>query len=643
MRGVGTAVRELYERIWRLRAWRVLRDRVHARLNWKNAGITLLLFYGAYVVWDSFQPRFLIEQIVVPKALEELGFTADAVTRQARDEMERIRGFRPAAEWQILPQSVPAGRFSPETPEFDLEIPGTKIPVRSLTSFLQSLVGRGPARISGELTAVSSCSQAPTAGQGASASEPDQFLEITVRSWNGGVHRSSAPSCIARHDIRDGIQRLAELIYEQIDPLQCAYYLAYYRGAKQESLAVLQRYIAVPQPKYAAYAYTLEGTILDSPPMNTEGNLAAANEDFRRAVDINPGLANAYYQWAGLFYTRHNFTEALNLYQKAMDAAPRDDRPYVSRSYYYFQNGRYPEAVCDLQQAVRLDPNSATNHFAWGVVRLWQVYDTASQKGILFFPDIPALPSPPTVCGEEEQSDAIAREAETQFRAAIALQPDYADAHTGLGKLLARERAWNAAASEYSMAIGGTPGFFPRDQVLDSWGSALEGSGQRVEAAEKYNAAVQANAKNVVARLHLASTLRSFGKNPPPLTMAGIILAKPASSPNQAVTPVKVLGMMCPSAECADRTVKVLEEALKLDANSYDAHYQRGLVYEDESDWPDASDEFQKARKLGGPDALTSENLVTELLKSLCRAGRQEEAAEVQAAVENSRAYEEPP
>ena len=126
------------------------------------------------------------------------------------------------------------------------------------------------------------------------------------------------------------------------------------------------------------------------------GRFDAADADFRKALDLNPGQPQVLnYLGYSLVERRQNLDEALDLIKQAVAAQP--DAGYIidSLAWAYFTLGRYAEALEPMEQASLLEPvdPTVTDH-------LGDVYWMNGRK----------------------------REAEFQWHRALSFGPDEADA-----------------------------------------------------------------------------------------------------------------------------------------------------------------------------------------------------------------------
>ncbi len=101
-------------------------------------------------------------------------------------------------------------------------------------------------------------------------------------------------------------------------------------------------------------------------------------------------------------------------------------------------------------------------------------------------------------------------EAIAQFRAALRMEPDYADAHLDLGVALARSGRLPEAIAEFSAALQDDPA---RADAQDDLGNALVQAGRLPEAIAHYRAALRLQPDSAQAHYNLALALQSTGQS----------------------------------------------------------------------------------------------------------------------------------
>jgi tetratricopeptide (TPR) repeat protein len=118
------------------------------------------------------------------------------------------------------------------------------------------------------------------------------------------------------------------------------------RGSKQNDFA-------------AAYQHYLEGCRFD----HDDGDAERAEAAYRRALELDPTLANAITNLGNLMYRRGNIDEAENFYIRALQVDPEQPEAFYNLGFLLYDRGDTPAAVLNFKRALRSDPAFADAHF----------------------------------------------------------------------------------------------------------------------------------------------------------------------------------------------------------------------------------------------------------------------------------------
>jgi tetratricopeptide (TPR) repeat protein len=112
-------------------------------------------------------------------------------------------------------------------------------------------------------------------------------------------------------------------------------------------------------------------------------NLAKAREYLQRAQDDLPQPARRWWYLGNISRTQERYGEALEAYEKAVKLEPAFPAAYLEAGKVLLVDlGRPQEAVDQLKEAVRLEPNNTAaryylalaNHLAWNFGGAWEQY-----------------------------------------------------------------------------------------------------------------------------------------------------------------------------------------------------------------------------------------------------------------------------
>jgi tetratricopeptide (TPR) repeat protein len=108
-----------------------------------------------------------------------------------------------------------------------------------------------------------------------------------------------------------------------------------------------------------AYESYLEGCKLDE----EEGTYEAAEAAYRRAIELDPSLANALTNLGNLMFKRDRLTEAEQLYVRALKIDPEQPEAYYNLGFLLFERGQMTQAIESFERALVSDPSFADAHF----------------------------------------------------------------------------------------------------------------------------------------------------------------------------------------------------------------------------------------------------------------------------------------
>ena len=87
------------------------------------------------------------------------------------------------------------------------------------------------------------------------------------------------------------------------------------------------------------------------------GNVAAAEEAYRKAIQLRPNYWGVYSGFGSFYYTQSRFADAAKMFRKAIELAPGSYRDYSNLGAVELVQGRYQDAVDALKRSVALRPS----------------------------------------------------------------------------------------------------------------------------------------------------------------------------------------------------------------------------------------------------------------------------------------------
>ncbi len=109
-------------------------------------------------------------------------------------------------------------------------------------------------------------------------------------------------------------------------------------------------------------AHTVLGRIL------LPEDIAGAEREFQRALELNPNYATTYLYYRIVFISRGNYEEALALQRRALELEPFS--LIINREYgtTFFWARRYDEAIAQFKKTIELDANFPSVHYNLALV-----------------------------------------------------------------------------------------------------------------------------------------------------------------------------------------------------------------------------------------------------------------------------------
>jgi TolB-like protein/DNA-binding winged helix-turn-helix (wHTH) protein/Tfp pilus assembly protein PilF len=101
----------------------------------------------------------------------------------------------------------------------------------------------------------------------------------------------------------------------------------------------------------------------------TEWNWAGAEEEYKRALELNPGSARAHHWYAVFLSELKRFDEAVLEINHAVDLEPLSPRLQVTQSEIYYFAGRFDEALEVLRSPI-ISSDSSAAHTVSGLIHL---------------------------------------------------------------------------------------------------------------------------------------------------------------------------------------------------------------------------------------------------------------------------------
>ena len=93
------------------------------------------------------------------------------------------------------------------------------------------------------------------------------------------------------------------------------------------------------------------------------GDYQRTIKNYKKAIEINPNYANAYYNRGNAYYKLGDFCSAIKDFDKVIELAPQDADAYSIRGLAYAKLGDYQMAIKDCDEAIKINPNNASVYY----------------------------------------------------------------------------------------------------------------------------------------------------------------------------------------------------------------------------------------------------------------------------------------
>jgi predicted O-linked N-acetylglucosamine transferase (SPINDLY family) len=304
-----------------------------------------------------------------------------------------------------------------------------------------------------------------------------------------------------------------------------------------------------------------------------QGMLDEAIARFRRAVEANPGLAQAHHNLGIALQDRGRLDEAVASYRRALELKP----DYASAQLYLGtalkDQNKLDEAVACCRRTIELQPDCAA------------AYDNLG-----------------TALNSQGRHD----EAIACYRRALGLKPDFAEAHNNLGTALHDQGKLDQAVACYRRALELKPDMA---EAHNNFGNVFRGQGKLDEAIASYRRAVELKPNFAGAHSNLGAALQDQGRlDEAAACCRRAVELKPdfAEAHNNLGAVLKDLGRF-------DEAIACFRRALQLRPDYADAHNNLGNAFNDQRRLDEAVACYRRALELEPDDADAQVNLGSAL------------------------------
>jgi tetratricopeptide (TPR) repeat protein len=293
-----------------------------------------------------------------------------------------------------------------------------------------------------------------------------------------------------------------------------------------------------------------------------------AAELFRRAVEINPGYAEAQNNLALELAGRGQFDEAIGHYEIALKINPRYVEAHNNLALALAATGKIDAAIEEYHRALDLAPSA-------------EIYSNLGNA----------------LADQGRSAEAI-----EACRQAIALDPSDGRLHFNLALTLAGIGRIEEGIEEYREAARLAP---HSPEVYNNLGNLLERTGRLEEAIKTYQHALQINPQFDQARQNLDHALAVQKTVADPVQQ---LTEKLRANPESAELHNELGNALC-RANRLDDALREFRRAVELNPGDAEARGNAGVVLAFQEKWDEAISEFRTALRLQPNSAVIHNNL----------------------------------
>jgi hypothetical protein len=282
---------------------------------WHSTLLFLVLLVVFYIARDIAHDVVIVDPISVPWDFESAGLTPAVMAQRVGD---RLRQIESATTTSMRKDSLTAIQDETATP--DVEIPGTKMGLKTMSAMIRNLLGIYRKHVGGDVVySAAEPGDAPTSGPNAESG----LVTVTVYVTKGRERTASTCRAVPASDIDALVQCAAEMALGQINP----YVLARHRvdsGAYDEAISLVttileEREDSSENEQYKVAALSLWGNALFA-----QGNFEGAIEKYRQAIVLDGKDGYSHTRWAAALAALKQPAEAEEKYRIAMELDPKD-------------------------------------------------------------------------------------------------------------------------------------------------------------------------------------------------------------------------------------------------------------------------------------------------------------------------------
>ncbi|HEU5015968.1 MAG TPA: tetratricopeptide repeat protein, partial [Roseiflexaceae bacterium] len=338
--------------------------------------------------------------------------------------------------------------------------------------------------------------------------------------------------------------------------------------------------------------------------LEARGDNAAAQTQYRIAIDANPKYIDAYLALADL--NQNNLPEQARLYRSAIDAGLNDPDALKRIGNALLKTANYDTAATAFQQAIKANDKDAAAHhgLAQAYLHLNDLDKATAEEQTALQLNNNAYPEAWAGLGDIALARHDANKAIEYYNTALQQNAELVDAYIGLGQAYADKLDWKDALARFQEAVNHSSCPSPanppatRGETSEQcakahlWlGEALIRQNDAKGAITQYNQAITYDKNYPAAYFGLAQAQFADQQTPDALRNVNIALSQQPSYAEALLLKGKILETegQIPAAQ------EAYSQAIEANGKLGEPYYRRGLLRVRNNQLNDAQDDFESA------------------------------------------------
>lgn len=337
-------------------------------------------------------------------------------------------------------------------------------------------------------------------------------------------------------------------------------------------------------PEFIADDYLKQGEALAN-----ENRYAEALALFEKAVKMNPGLDEAWYNQGNILVRFNRYNEALNAYEKVVQIQPKKSEAWYNRGNVLVKLKRYAEALESYDRSLQIQPNDDEAwHNRGALLRKFKRYDEALSsydKALEIQPNkYETWHNRGNVLGKLQRYE----EAIISYDRAITIDAGKREVWLNRAVALCKLKRYEQAIASFEQAIGLDP---TSPELWNMRASLLQQLGQYSEAIASFETAIHHQPNCYEAWLGKGSVLVQIKQYSEALTAyEKAIELKPSASEVW-----RHQGLLLEKLEQYSEAIAAYDQAIKLEPNDAEAWRFRGALLSKLKNYQEAISSLGKA------------------------------------------------